>query len=167
MKTQSRAENAETEPEISEIKITPPAYIVICPHQGRQSKKAPLGSNFRTLMGACMANGKKTTYLPSFKEEAVRRYLEGGRSYQQLADELGLKDKKTLREWVTKFQRGESLEDGRGKATGSRRGRPRTQFASVEEELSYVKVERDYLKKLYRSRFGHEWGADKSGSISE
>ncbi len=118
-------------------------------------------------MGACMANGKKTTYLPSFKEEAVRRYLEGGRSYQQLADELGLKDKKTLREWVTKFQRGESLEDGRGKATGSRRGRPRTQFASVEEELSYVKVERDYLKKLYRSRFGHEWGADKSGSISE
>ena len=36
-----------------------------------------------------MANGKKTTYLPSFKEEAVRRYLEGGRSYQQLADELG------------------------------------------------------------------------------
>ena len=114
-----------------------------------------------------MADGKKTTYSPSFKEEAVRRYLEGGRSYQQLVGELGLKDKKTLREWVAKFQRGESFEDGRGKATGSRRGGTRNRFASSEEELSYVKAERDYLKKLYRSRFGHEWGADKNGSISE
>jgi transposase-like protein len=41
-----------------------------------------------------MSSGKKTTYPVTFKEEAVRLYLEGGRSYQQLADELGLKDKK-------------------------------------------------------------------------
>ncbi len=32
---------------------------------------------------------------------------------------------------------------------------------SIEEELAYVKAERDYLKKLYRSRFGKEWGAEK------
>lgn len=114
-----------------------------------------------------MSNSKKTTYSVSFKEKAVRSYLEGGRSYQQLADEFGLKDKKTLREWVAKFQRGESLEDGRGKTPGSRRGRPRTEFASIEEELAYVKAERDYLKKLYRSRFGHEWGAHKKGISSK
>jgi len=41
-----------------------------------------------------MSAGKETTYPPTFKEEAVRLYLEGGRSYQQLANELGLKDKK-------------------------------------------------------------------------
>jgi hypothetical protein len=38
-------------------------------------------------------------------------------------------------------------------------GDQKTKFTSVEEELAYVKAERDYLKKLYRSRFGHEWGA--------
>jgi hypothetical protein len=48
----------------------------------------------------------------------------------------------------------------RGKQTGGRKGRPRTKFASVEEELAYVKAERDYLKKLYRSQFGKEWGAE-------
>lgn len=119
------------------------------------------------MMGACMSNGKKTTYSPSFKEKAVQLYLEGGRSYQQITDELGLKDKKTLRSWVAKVQRGESLEDRRGKATGSRKGRPRTKFDSLEEKLAYVEAERDYLKKLYRSLFGHEWGAHKKNTSSE
>lgn len=118
-------------------------------------------------MGVCMSKGKKTTYSPAFKEEAVQLYLECGRSYQQLTDELGLKDKKTLRRWVAQVQRGESLEDRRGKATGSRRGRPRTKFDSLEEKLAYVEAERDYLKKLYRSRFGHEWGAHKKDTSSK
>ena len=114
-----------------------------------------------------MSERKWTTYPPAFKEEAVRLYLEGGRSYQQLADELGLKDKKTLRSWVAKVQRGESLEDGRGKTRSSYNGRPRTNFASLEEKLAYVEAERDYLKKLYRSRFGHEWGAHKQNFSSK
>ena len=104
-----------------------------------------------------MSDGKKTTYSSTFKEEAVRLFLQGGSSYRQLCEELGIKDKKSLREWVAKVNSGESLEDGRGKTSHSeRRGRPKTKFSSVEEELSYVKAERDYLKKLYRSRFGHE-----------
>ena len=107
-----------------------------------------------------MSDGKKTTYSSTFKEEAVRLFLQGGRSYQQLCEELGIKDKKSLREWVAKVNSGKSLEDGRGKTSHSEhRGKPKTKFSSVEEELSYVKAERDYLKKLYRSRFGHEWGA--------
>ena len=105
-----------------------------------------------------MADGKRTTYSPAFKEEAVKLFLKGGRSYRQLCEELGIKDKKTLRQWVAKINSGESLEDGRGKSS-KHRGRPKTKFTSVEEELAYVKAERDYLKKLYRSRFGHEWGA--------
>jgi transposase-like protein len=114
-----------------------------------------------------MSKGKRTTYSPAFKAELVRLYLEGGRSYQQLTDEFGLKDKKTLRSWVAKMNRGESLEDRRGKRTGPRRGRPRIKFDSLEEKLAYVEAERDYLKKLYRSRFGHEWGAHKKGTSSE
>jgi transposase-like protein len=111
-----------------------------------------------------MSTERRTTYTPAFKEEAVRLYLEGGRSYRQLCEELGIKDKKSLRAWVAKVKRGDSLEDGRGRHEGSRRGRPRTKFDSLEEKLAYVEAERDYLKKLYRSRFGHEWGAHKKGN---
>ena len=107
---------------------------------------------------------KKTNYPPAFKEKAVRLYLEGGRSYRQRCEELGIKDKKSLRTWVAKVKRGDSLEDGRGKHECFRRGRPRTKFDSLEEKLAYVEAERDYLKKLYRSRFGHEWGAHKNGN---
>jgi len=111
-----------------------------------------------------MGEGKFITYSKEFKEMAAKLYLEGEKSYKTLIDELGIKDTKTLRSWVGKYQRGESLEEGRGKKSGSQQGRPRTEFASLEEELAYVKAERDYLKKLYRSRFGHEWGAHKKGN---
>ena len=115
-----------------------------------------------------MADGKKTTYSLAFKEEAVKLFLKGGRSYRQICEELGIKDKKTLRQWVAKINAGESLVDGRGKSShAERRGRPKTKFTSVEEELAYVKAERDYLKKLYRSRFGHEWGAHKKEFCSK
>ncbi|MCH5146146.1 transposase [Desulfovibrio sp. UIB00] len=105
-----------------------------------------------------MADVKKTTYSPAFKKEAVMLFLKGGRSYRQLCEELGIKNKKTLREWVAKINSGESLEDDPGKSShAEHRGRPKTNFSSVEE-LAYVKAERGCLKRLYRSRFGHEWG---------
>jgi len=99
----------------------------------------------------------KRTYSKEFKEEAVQRYLNGEGSYRALTIRLGLKDKRQLRNWVARFRAGESLEDNRRGESG----RPRTHFSSIEEELAYVKAERDYLKKLYRSRFGKEWGAKK------
>lgn len=98
---------------------------------------------------------------------SVKLYLEGGKSYKTLIEELGIKDTKTLRTWVSKYQRGESFEDGRGRKPSLQRGRPRTEFASLEEKLAYVEAERDYLKKLYRSRFGHEWGAHKKVNSSK
>lgn len=107
-----------------------------------------------------MTSGKLTTYSQEFKEEAVRLYIEGEGGYKKIAAQLGLKDTKTLRNWVKKVQQGESLEDMRGKTIGCRAGKPRTKFASFEDELAYYKAESAYLKKLYRSRFGHEWGAD-------
>ncbi len=106
-----------------------------------------------------MSSDKKTTYSQEFKENAVRLYLEGAGGYKKLVAQLGLKDTKTLRSWVKKVQQGETLEDMRGKTERVRKGRPRTKFASIEEELAYYKAESAYLKKLYRSRFGHEWGA--------
>ena len=107
-----------------------------------------------------MSKGKKTMYTAAFKEEAVRLYLEGGGSYRQICAQLGIKDKRQLRNWVAIVERGEVLEDSRGKCAG----RGQTHFDSLEEKLAYVEAERDYLKKLYRSRFGHEWGAHKKGN---
>ena len=58
------------------------------------------------MMGSFMSDGKKTTYSSTFKEEAVRLFLQGGSSYRQLCEELGIKDKKSLREWVAKVNSG-------------------------------------------------------------
>jgi len=107
-----------------------------------------------------MRKRKNNNYSKALKEKAVEMYLNGDKSSQKICDELGIADRRTLRDWVGKIQRGESLDDGRGKHDSPRRGRPRTKFSSIEEELAYVKAERDYLKKLYRSRFGKEWGAE-------
>ena len=59
---------------------------------------------------------------------------------------LDWKDKKTLRGWVAKVQRGESLEDGEVRQRTSTRGKSRTKFSSLEEKLAYLEAERDYLK---------------------
>lgn len=114
-----------------------------------------------------MQEPKRVTYSKEFKEEAVRLYLEGSEGYKKLTKRLGLKSKTQLRDWVAKVRRGESLDDERGKSSSPRKGRPRTKFDSLEEKLAYVEAERDYLKKLYRSRFGHEWGAHKKASTSK
>ena len=127
--------------------------ILICPHLGGQVEKAPLGYQQSPTWGYVMSKG----YSEAFKKDAVRRYVAGEGSYRALTIRLGLKDKRQLRNWVAKFRAGESLEDNRRGGLG----RPRTHFFSIEEELAHVKAERDYLKKLYRSRFGKEWGAKK------
>lgn len=111
---------------------------------------------------------KKNDYPIEFKERAVRMYLDGEGSYQELSERLGLKSNTQLKNWVRKALAGESLEDGRGKALyATRKGRPKTTFTSPEEELAYVKAELEYVKKLYRSRFGHEWGAHKKEFFSK
>ena len=114
-----------------------------------------------------MAGGKNAFYSVEFKQEAVQRYQEGGISYRELSEQLELKSKTQLQKWVAAVRRGASLEDTRGKNTERRKGRPRTTFSSVEEKLTYVEAELEYVKKLYRSRFGHEWGAHKKEFFSK
>ena len=112
-----------------------------------------------------MSDGKKTTYSSTFKEEAVRLFLQGGRSYRQFCEELGIKDEKSLREWVAKVNSGKSWEDGRGKTSHSgHRGRPKTKFSSVEE-LSYVKADRDYLKNCIAQDSGTNGERTQKNSV--
>lgn len=92
---------------------------------------------------------KHTTYDAEFKAEAVRLYLEGKLSLRNVAKTIGLKSKTQLINWIRLYEQGRLFEDLRGKTSSTRKGRPKTQFKSVEEELAYVKAERDYLKKQY------------------
>ena len=108
-----------------------------------------------------MVKRKFITYPQEFKEDAVRQYLQSDKSYRQLTEELGIKDAKTLRSWVSKVKNGETLEEGRGKAKGTRRGRPKTNFSSIEEELAYIKSERDFFKALCEAKLGHTWEEEK------
>lgn len=46
-----------------------------------------------------MSGRKNAFYSLEFKQEAARRYLEGGISYRELSKELGIKSKKQLQKW--------------------------------------------------------------------
>lgn len=72
-------------------------------------------------------------------------YLEGKGGYSTLAKEYGLKAPRQLRDWVKKYRNGELTEensDRRGKGTYHKKI-----FASREEEIDYLKIENEYLKK--------------------
>ncbi|AMA72792.1 Transposase and inactivated derivatives [Aneurinibacillus thermoaerophilus] len=88
-------------------------------------------------------------YTPELKAEAVRLYEEEGMSYQAVAERLEIRSNTQVKRWVKKYRNGEDFKDKRGESTAWRKGRPKTKFKSVEEELAYVKAERDYLKKRY------------------
>lgn len=97
---------------------------------------------------------KFSTYTTEFKAEAVRLYEQEKLGYKTIAKLLGVKSHSQIRDWVAKHQSGQTFDDQRGKSTAWRKGRPRIRFSSVEEELAYVKAERDYLKKRYPNLHG-------------
>lgn len=86
-------------------------------------------------------------YTEQLKNEAIRLY-ESGVSSREVAKQLNIRSKCQVLVWVKKSQKGVSLEDGRRQNT-FHKGRPKTKFASLEEELAYVKAENEYLKKQY------------------
>jgi transposase len=94
---------------------------------------------------------KFNSYTDEFKQKAVMKYINGSKSYQVLADELGMRSCTQLKVWVRKWKEGESFDTRGGDSTASNplKGRPRTNFTSVEEERDYLKAQVDYLKKQY------------------
>jgi transposase len=89
-------------------------------------------------------------YTDEFKLKAVLQYVNGSKSYQILANELGLRSPTQLKEWVKKWKNGQPFDDRGGRAVSNPlKGRPRTQFKSVEEERDYLRAQVEYLKKQY------------------
>ena len=95
-------------------------------------------------------SGKQRKYSFEEKLKAVKRHLEDGIGCTTVAKEIGC-DKKRILAWSKKFIEGGEealIFEKRGKgATGRIK---RKNFKSLEEELKYVKAERDILKKRWR-----------------
>ena len=90
-------------------------------------------------------------YTKETKLLAVQMYLNQGYSYRQVAKELGVRYHTEVMSWVKKYnESGDSAFDKKVciNTHTIRRGRPKTKFKSLEEELEYLRMENEYLKKL-------------------
>ena len=79
-------------------------------------------------------------------------YINEGMSALSVARTLNIKNKTQVQRWVELFNsKGKFAfdEETRGRAKGPHKGRPKTKFNSVEEELDYLRMENKFLKKLY------------------
>jgi transposase len=112
---------------------------------------------------------KSISYSKEFKVLAVSQYAEG-MSATQIFEKAGLSKElvgeyiphNCLGRWRKKFEiQGETglVNDQRGKAIGSKNGRPRTKGLSdaerikrLEIEVAYLKAKNDFLVKLRAQR---------------
>ncbi|WP_429748714.1 MULTISPECIES: IS3 family transposase [unclassified Bacillus (in: firmicutes)] len=99
-------------------------------------------------------------YTEEFKRKAVMLYVNGEKSYQILANELGLRSPTQLKDWVKKHKQGEPLADQRGGE--SRELNPfhrlsKTTFKSIEKERDYLKAQVEYLKKQLSKSTWEGW----------
>lgn len=98
-----------------------------------------------------MSKRINNNYTKEFKLKAVKMYLDEGVSYKQVASKLNIKSKTQFINWVKQFQEkgADSFDiETRGRGTGGKRGRPKTKFNSLEEEVEYLRMEVEFLKKL-------------------
>ncbi|MFD2085079.1 IS3 family transposase [Brevibacillus brevis] len=89
-------------------------------------------------------------YSEEFKLRAVNMYQQGEMGSKAIAKELGIPSKTQVLQWVRKKNKGEGFVDQRGKNGSSDTpfvGRPRTKFATVEEERDYLKAQVELPKK--------------------
>ena len=80
---------------------------------------------------------KRRKYDLEFKKDAVQHYLNSGRSYQEVAENLGISDHNLMR-WVQLFK-----SDPKNKADVS----VYEENKRLRKELAEVRMERDILKK--------------------
>lgn len=89
-----------------------------------------------------MSQRKVRTYDKEFKLNAVKLYLESGRGYKRISEELGIPTG-TLVGWVEDHKKeGEHAFPGKGHIKPAD-----TEMALLRKELGIVREERDILKK--------------------
>jgi transposase len=99
---------------------------------------------------------KKTykTYSEEFKWEVVQLYLEGSGTLRSIAEHYNIPSKETVRKWVNQYEAEgrDALEEKRGKSERYRTGGPRKKPLSLEERVTKLQAENDFLKKLLAQR---------------
>jgi transposase len=83
--------------------------------------------------------GKRRSFTPEFKQEAVRLSLESGRPISQVARELEVRPDQ-LRHWKQELSRGSAVGPPGGEP-------PEQELRRLRRELEVVRQERDFLKK--------------------
>ena len=94
---------------------------------------------------------KYNKYSKETKLKAVKKHLNDGFSYQTIADEMNIKSKTQVKRWVKKYKElGDTAFDteNRGRTKGVKKRIPKKKFSSLEEEVEYLRMEVEYLKKL-------------------
>lgn len=94
---------------------------------------------------------KYNVYSKELKLQAIDMHLNQHIGANTIAKELGISSKHRVYQWVKQYQeKGETAFDNetRGKSKGPGKGRPKTKFSSQEEELQYLRMENEFLKKL-------------------
>lgn len=93
---------------------------------------------------------KNNYYSKEIKiQTAIMR--NSGYSLSYIRNNFNIKSDSQIIQWTRKFNEfGDTAFDIdlRGKSSGIGQGRPKTNFSSIEEELKYLKMENEYLKKL-------------------
>lgn len=90
-------------------------------------------------------------YSKEFKIKVVKKYLEGGYSTQDLADEFGILSKTQIHNWVKKYEK-----EGEDAFKFETRGNPKDKkeiddefiFENFEDEINFLRMENAYLKKF-------------------
>lgn len=93
---------------------------------------------------------KNKKYSKEIKCTAVYMYINDGKSAESIARELDIKSPTQVKEWIKKYKKdGEKAFEieNRGKHSNSK-GRPKSKFKSLEEEVEYLRAENAILKKL-------------------
>ncbi|WP_317980299.1 IS3 family transposase [Paenibacillus glycanilyticus] len=82
------------------------------------------------------------SYPEDLKLEAVRLVTEDNLAYREVAKRLGIQNKTQVEVWVKRHRAGQPFVQ-----EATRKGKPKTKFSSVEEEMAYLRAEIEYLKK--------------------
>lgn len=86
---------------------------------------------------------KRKSYSSELKLEAVRLFLEEGRTQAEIAQELGVRGVRRIKQWVHDYRKEGTAAFGRPK------GRQRKDPESLESEVERLRMENALLKKFH------------------
>ncbi len=91
--------------------------------------------------------GKKgmTRYPIEFREKVAKERLEQGTSIPALQKKYGIPSQAQIVNWTSWYANNNTAKQ----VTGKKKGRPKTNYESIEEELKFLRMENAVLKKYH------------------